>query len=208
MPLSERPPSISYRAEVGRKALHLLALVVPLGMLALGPEVSRWVMGAGAVVALGCDVLRARIGRFAVFINTVFGGLMRPEERPHVPGPVVFNGATWVLVTAFVLVVVFPLSIAVAAFAAFMVGDAAAALVGRRYGRHRWPGTRRTLEGTAAFALVAFGTLLLFQVDAKAAVVCALVSAGAEVLPGPLNDNFQVPLVGALVLTAMAAMGL
>ncbi|KAG0230465.1 hypothetical protein BGW42_000942 [Actinomortierella wolfii] len=41
-------------------------------------------------------------------------------------------------------------------------GDAMASIVGRRWGRHRWPGTIKTVEGTAAFVasiLVAAGVI-------------------------------------------------
>ncbi|CAG8530412.1 1392_t:CDS:10 [Diversispora eburnea] len=33
------------------------------------------------------------------------------------------------------------------------IGDAMASIIGRRYGRHRWPGTSKTVEGSIAFIL-------------------------------------------------------
>ncbi len=191
----------SYRAEIKRKALHLLALVVPLGMAWLGNPASWMLLWVGAALALSGDILRARSPAFSHLITTGLGSLMRPDEQPIVPGPVVINGATWVLVSAFLLAVLFPLALAVPAFTAFMIADAAAALVGRRFGLNRWPGTRRTVEGSAAFALSALGVLLLFPaIGLVPALCCAVASAGAEALPGPFNDNLRVPLVGAFVL--------
>ncbi|CAO0796583.1 unnamed protein product [Mucor circinelloides] len=35
-------------------------------------------------------------------------------------------------------------------------GDAAASIVGKRFGRYRWPGTKKTVEGTAAFIIAVF----------------------------------------------------
>ncbi|CAO3635262.1 unnamed protein product [Mucor fragilis] len=35
-------------------------------------------------------------------------------------------------------------------------GDAAASIIGKRFGRYRWPGTKKTVEGTAAFIIAVF----------------------------------------------------
>ncbi len=193
-------PALSYRAEAGRKALHLLALALPAGVWWMGAPAGRWVLGTVALVALACDVLRARWAAFERAITRPFGWMMRAEERPPVPGPVAINGATWVVVALFLLVVAFPLAAALPAFAAFMTGDAAAALVGRRWGRHRWPGTRRTIEGSAAFLFVALAVLAALRVPLGPALACAATSALAEALPIPFNDNLRVPFAGALVL--------
>lgn len=200
------------RSEAARKALHLVSLVVPATMLALDRNAALLAGGAVAAVAVAADVLRARSPGFARFIGRWFGWMMRDEEQPGVPGPVVLNGATWVLVTAFLLALLFPLRIGMAAFIAFMLGDAAAALVGRAVGRHRWPGTRRTVEGSAAFFAVALGVLLALPTVAGNAVVhpslpvaaaVAAAMAAVEALPIRLNDNVRVPLVGALLLVVL-----
>lgn len=192
------PEPIPLRSELLRKALHLIALVVPLGMGWLGTGWALAVLVPSAVLAVVADVLRTRSAGFAAFIHRVFGVMMRAEEVPPVGGPVRVNGATWVLVTAAFLTFVFPLRIAVPIFAMFMVSDAAAAIVGRTLGRHHWPGSRRTLEGSAAFVVV--GVVLLWSFAAIAmwvAGVAAVVGALVEHRPGPFNDNFIVPVVAA-----------
>jgi len=200
------------RSEAARKALHLVSLIVPAAMLALGRTTALVAGGAVAAVAVAADVLRARSSGFARFIDRWFGWMMRAEEQPGVPGPVVFNGATWVLVTAFLLALLFPLRVGMAVFIAFMLGDAAAALVGRAVGRHRWPGTRRTVEGSAAFFAVALAVLLALPAVVGDAVVhpslpvaaaVALAMAAVEALPIRLNDNVRVPVVGALLLVVL-----
>ncbi len=197
------PAHIPYRAEVGRKALHLLALVLPLGVWLVGTPVATWALAALTLLALTGDMLRARSAAFNSFIERVFGWMMRQEEKAPTPGPLVLNGATWVLASLLVLVLLFPLQAALPAFAAFMVGDAAAALVGRRWGRTRWPGTQRTLEGSAAFFAFAALLLLALRVPLLPSLACALVCAAVEALPLALNDNLRVPLAGALVLLLM-----
>ncbi len=197
---------LPYRDELKRKALHLLALVVPLGMYVLGRPVALLILAPAALLALTADTLRAYSVRFARVIARVFGPLMRAEEwgakgQPAADGDVTFNGATLVLVSAALLTLIFPLRLAVPVFAMFMIGDAAAALVGRRFGRVHWGRNPRTLEGSAAFlaaglAVMACFPAVGFWIGAAGTVAGCL----AEALPRPFNDNLRVPLVAASVM--------
>lgn len=204
----EAPPSASdplhdipYAAELKRKGLHLLALVVPLGMALLGRTRSLYLLIPAALVALSADVLRSRSRRFNGLILRIFGFMMRTDELPPVGGAVSVNGATWVLLSAALLALLFPLPIAVPAFVMFMVSDAAAALVGRRYGRHHWGKGPRTVEGSAAFFVTGFLVMGLFpRFPLWVGAVSVLFACAAEALPRPLNDNLRVPLVAAAVL--------
>lgn len=187
-----------------RKALHLIALVVPISMLWLGQPLAWIVWGGLGIVAVGLDVLRVRSAAFSRLIDAAFGRMMRQEERPEVGDPVVINGATWVLVASALLAFVFPLQLAVFVFVMFMLSDAAAALVGRAVGRTHWFGTSRTVEGTAAF--VAVGLLVSLAYPGAPIWACAatvLVAAAVEAAPVKLNDNVRVPFVAALVLFAI-----
>ncbi|MFW5973426.1 MAG: diacylglycerol/polyprenol kinase family protein [Bacteroidota bacterium] len=201
LPESDDDADIPYRAEVIRKLLHLLALIIPLGMWLIGREAAILVFLPLALVGVAADVLRARSYWVNRFIDRYFGFMMRGRERPPVGGPVVINGATWVAISAAMLSVLFPVHVGAAAFSAFILGDAAAALIGRRWGRRRWPGTTRTVEGSLAFLFVSLGILAGFGIFSTTGIVAAsLIGAAAEALPGPTNDNIRVPLVMALAL--------
>lgn len=195
---------ISYKAELWRKAIHLVALVVPLGMAVLGKTWSLYLLVPTAAFALTCDVLRVRSALVARIVQGVFGFMMRGEEVPPVGGPVTINGATWVLLSATLLGFVFPIPIAVPAFVMFMLGDAAAALIGRRFGRMHWGRSSRTVEGSLAFLLTGLAMIalfaryagLIFWIGAVSVVAAAL----AEIPSGPFNDNLRVPFVAATII--------
>ncbi|KAH8372845.1 hypothetical protein KR009_006581, partial [Drosophila setifemur] len=88
------------------------------------------------------------------------------------------------------------------------VGDTAASIVGSKYGRNKWGGSTRSLEGTAAFVvsiLVAVGLLnvsgLVAMTQAKwfATVFAALNSALVEAFTDQV-DNLVLPLIFYIIV--------
>ncbi len=190
---------LSLKAEGVRKALHLVALVVPLMLTLFPPDVSRLFFGLSAFLAASIDSSRAFVPWVARLVDRMFGFMMRASER-DTTGGVVLNGATWVLITAALLAWWPDVQTAGWIFAAFMLADAAAALVGRSVGRIQWLGTSRTVEGSLAFAITC---ALVLAVGIGASPVAALVVGVmtlAEALPLGVNDNVRVPLIGAAAL--------
>lgn len=198
-------PPISYAAELRRKALHLGALALPALMLALGRD-ALWLLAPGAALAVAGDVARARSAAWRRWLHGLFGPLMRPEEMPPLGGPIVLNGATSMGIAAALCALLFAPAVAAAAVAMQQVGDAAAALVGRRLGGVRWRGSHKTLAGSAAFVVSALATGWLVAqwpgVSLAPGVLAAgaLAAALAEALPLPVNDNLRVPLVAAAAM--------
>jgi dolichol kinase len=187
---------IPFRAEVARKLLHLVALIIPVAALIVGRSAATWLLIPLATLAVAADVVRTRNLHVNNFIERYLGFMMRPVERPGVGGPIILNGATCVLLSAAILTVLFPLNIGMTAFIVFMIADAAAAIVGRRVGRYRWPGTSRTVEGSMAFLLTGLTLYYIWGGVAMWAVaVIVIAGAAAEILPRPFNDNIRVPLV-------------
>jgi phytol kinase len=93
----------------------------------------------------------------------------------------------------------------VAGIYAMGFGDAAASVLGRRYGRRRYRvgGVTKSWEGTAvmfgvSFVAILLGTWpLLGQLAWGAALGAAAVAAAAEAPAGHGLDNLSVPLLGA-----------
>ena len=107
--------------------------------------------------------------------------------------------------------------IVAAAWGILAAGDGAATLVGRRYGRRRWPWNRgKSVAGSAALVIAggAAGAFLCwwcrpviipppylwFSIGAP--IAAALVAAAVETVPIRLDDNLSVPLTAAATLWA------
>ena len=210
--MSDHAPAIPYATEVRRKALHLGALVLPAAMLVLGAPTAALVLAPLAVVAVTLDWARVRFAPARRVLHVVFAGLMRPHEIPPLGAPVVLNGATWMCVASALVAALFAPGVAAASMAMLMVGDGAAAVVGRRFGNTKWPDGLKSVEGTAAFALTAFAVglaVVAWPGSGLTVAMCAVgaaVGAGVEALPIPLNDNVRVPVLSGLAMVAAGAL--
>ncbi len=188
-----------------RKSIHLLSLLIPI----IAWQMHHW----DAVLALGfmCsmsllfDVERTRPSFIGKLCRATLGHIIRPHEKRGAFGLPPLSGSTWMLFSAMITFAVFPKEIAAAAFSMLIVGDTAAALVGRRFGTIRFGAKGKSLEGSFAFLAVSILVVVLtpglpLWVGAAGAVAAML----AEALPTPLDDNLTVPLLAGLVMLLVA----
>ncbi len=170
-------------------------------MYMLGRDFALLILVPSAILAISLEIARVRSAAVATWIEKIFGNMMRPEERPPIGAPVVLNGATWILISGCILTFFFPMYIAVRAFAMFILSDATAALVGRKYGRLHFPSSDKTLEGSLAFIVTSLLTLsILGRFTLPEMLLACLAGALIEALPLPVNDNLRVPVCVAILL--------
>jgi hypothetical protein len=131
------------KRELARKAIHVSSTAVPLLVWLLPRDVAIALLVPVAALALAIDLARHRIRPFRYHFLRHTRTMLRPHERRGLAG------ATWMAIAYAVAMVIFPKPVAVAAMLFNGLGDAAAALAGKRWGRHRmaWG---KSWEGFAA----------------------------------------------------------
>jgi dolichol kinase len=184
------------RHEVGRKAVHLATIVLPLWMY-WAPAPWTWRGPLLAFIAvLGFDLLRLRWGPLHRLLDERVGAYLRPSEHRRLISVHYLTSAAVLLAWSV------PPAIGATALLYLVAGDAAAALVGRRFGRHRLG--RKSLEGSLACFAVCLGLGALLLPGRPLAVLGgALVATLVEALPLPVDDNLSVPLLGAAALLVL-----
>lgn len=189
---------MSLNAEIKRKAFHHLSLIYLLIYAILPRGFALSSLFPVLAVLAGTEFIRLRRPELNAWFLKKFGGLHRPSE---ILAP---SGIFWTLLGCWITMLVFPEKRIVLPALGFLVfGDTAAALVGRKWGKHPWPkNSLKTLEGSAAFAAVCFAWALFF-VRWPVAFLSALAGAWIEARPLPWNDNLWVPLLGALALSVL-----
>ena len=194
--------NIDYRAELIRKTIHLCSLSIPLTYYFISREQALMLLLPVASVFLMVDLLRYFHEPTAKLFYRSFGWLLRSHEHDHQAKRL--SGATHVLISATLCVLVFPKLITITAFAILIISDSAAALVGRRFGRRKF--LNKSVEGSAAFFLTALVVVAATpKISAEPgeyfiAIVAAAVGTVVEALSVGIDDNLSIPLSIGMVM--------
>ncbi len=179
--------------ELRRKSVHLIGLIVPIFYLFIERHQAVIAVGALVVIALLIELLKFRWPSFRVVFYEVFTPLLRSHERN---GAV--TGATYFLIGVFLPILLFPKILAIVCIFFMILGDMAAALIGKKWGRTKLF-SRKSLEGSLACFLVCI-LIALVKFNPAVAVIGALVATMVEVLPTKIDDNLTMPLFSGLAM--------
>lgn len=187
---------IPFRAEFYRKLTHLGALIIPGGYYYF--DFSRVEMLSIMVpVAIGMifiDISRLRGWRFWNLFKPMIASMAREHE---LKGD--FTGAAYILTTVCLVIALFDKPVAIAALAFIMTGDTAAALIGRKFGKHKY--RHKSLEGSLAFLVAAVITAFFIPgLPLTIGLIGAVVATITEGVSFKIDDNATVPLVSGLVM--------
>jgi dolichol kinase len=191
-----------YLAELGRKAIHLLFVLLPLQMVfdvlawpRTNAEYRTFLLGLG-VVFLAIDFLRVHDRHVALLFRHFLRGMVREHER------FTLLGSSYLVLAAIVAIAIFPRPVAAAALGFTILGDAVAAMVGRAWGRT--PLFNKTLEGALAglAACLGWAAIVHSATGLPASVVAAgaLVASLVEILPIPMDDNLGMTLLAGFAM--------
>jgi len=189
---------IPLSAELVRKGIHLFALVIPAGYYLLPFSLALGVVALAAAVSIVIDLSRFRRWPLWSWVSKILTPIIREHE---ITGG--FTGASYILTTSTFCILLFPKMVAIASIVFIIVGDIAAALVGRVYGRHKLV-ANKSVEGSGACLLslvvVAF---LIPELPLWAGLVGAVVATAAEAFSGRIDDNLAVPLASGAAMLAL-----
>lgn len=185
-------------SELRRKSFHLSGIVVPIGYYLLPESYGKAILLIATMVAMLIDVVRLNEPRIRTFFYYFFGKMVRDHERHSL------LGSTYILLASLLCAYAFDRPIAIVAMAFIVVGDAMAAIVGRRFGRTKLFG--KTLEGSLACFLSCFAVAWLYPGDLftwTQMIGGALVATAFELVPMPLDDNLRIALSAGFAMTLL-----
>ncbi len=198
--------TINYRDELVRKLIHLFSLSIPAVYYFIPQSTAVIILGILTFLALVIDITRYFSPSFGKYFYKFFGFLLRKHEINTKKKTL--NGATYVLLSALISVIIFPKVIFITCFAILIVSDSMAALIGRRYGKHKF--LFKSLEGTLAFFLSATIVVLFTpKIDYSfteyiIGIIGAAVGAIAENISfGLADDNLSIPITTGLTMWAL-----
>jgi dolichol kinase len=184
--------------ELKRKAFHLAALIYILGVVLIPRTIFIEALVAGLIGVTIFETLRLKFLSFNAIAMGLFGGLYREQEKTQ------FSGVFWLMAGVLVTVLLLrPIPLIVTVLLYVVLGDTAASIAGIGIGGVRWPGSHKTLVGSASCFAVCFvaGAVLLrpaygwIGIVAGAAVATLFESGVVRV-----NDNFLIPFTTSITL--------
>ena len=204
------PPAVeqSYSAELARKGIHLFSLSIPVVYSFIPKATALAILVPLTVAAVLFDAARHYYRPARDLSHSVFGKIMRTHEKDS--GQRRLTGASYVLLSATLCILFFPKLIFLTAFAILIISDSAAALVGRRFGRH--PFLAKSLEGSLGFLITALAVVALAPKAAGLPAEYAIGTAGAlvgTVVEGAgigLDDNLSIPVAIGLTMWGLYAL--
>ena len=188
---------ISWKGELCRKAVHLFSLIMPIGFYVFNSQVIYAGIGTAFIASALFDIQRM-FGwqKIRQLIIRYFGFMFRPREKKA------FSGSTAILLAALIVYRFFDLRVAAASMIIIIIGDPAAALIGRRFGTIRF--RNKSLQGTLAF--IVFAAIFVWFIpglEFKVAFSGVLLGALVEFLPLYIDDNLLVPVLSGMLMQLM-----
>ena len=187
----------------GRNVFHVLTalgVILLVQYVLVTPALLIGVAAAAAAFVWTMETGRRYSRRWNALMVTLFGPLAHPHEEHRVAS------STWFATALLILALTGSPLVGVTAVAILGVADPAAAIVGRRWGRHKLV-NGRTLEGSLTFVvtgfLAALAVLLAWYGPTLAeavaiAAAAAVLGALAELGTRRIDDNIAIPLGAGL----------
>ena len=184
------------RRELQRKSFHVGMIIVPVWVYLMPHTTALLGLILATFATVAIDLLRLSDHRLRRFFLRLFRSVIRPHEEEHL------LGSTHYMIAALLSVVVFDHEIAIAALAFLVLGDAAAAIIGKRFGTPRFWG--KSFQGSFACFVVCLLVGWPLLSTPWLALVGAVTATVAEAMPSPLDDNMRVPIFGGIAMQLAA----
>ena len=200
--------TVDFKAELVRKAIHLVSLCIPLVYYFITKELALLLVGPITLIFIIADLARYEVPLFSGFFYKFFGFLLRRHEvneKKHA-----LNGATFMLISAVICITIFPKYIMITSFTVLILADAASAVFGKRFGRHKIFPSRnvpKSYEGSLAFIVAGAVAVALTPkvsysiIEYLIGIVSVIVASFAEVLSYDImDDNIAIPVSFGLTM--------
>lgn len=199
---------ISYLYEVLRKSIHLSSLWMVL-FIGIFPSLLNILLFSFLLIAI-CFIEYGNHRKWPLFTKTygkMFNRILRAQETQE---QFRFSGAPYVIAAALMATLLFSDVVAMTALSTMLVGDTAAALIGRKYGKHMINQNRKSIEGSMAFWITSLFILIFFGLLYSQPVwfymyglLGITMATFAEIYENRIriDDNFSIPLVMGLFLS-------
>lgn len=146
------------------------------------------IMSILSIVFILVDYARTRVQIVKNIFNKYFKHMMRKHELDGK-----FTGATWAVIISVPMIYFFPKEIAVMSLVFMSVGDTAASIIGKAFGKTMIGS--KSLEGSlGCFGACIIALLILDLIPLSIGLSGAIMATIFELLPINIDDNVLIPI--------------
>jgi len=191
----EVPHSVLSKTDFIRETIHISGALIPFVCVYLDHYLIFLLILLVTLLYTASEFARIKGAHAPLFSTVTRRAALKPELYEFVTAPILFAlGIMGPLIF-------FPVPINYASIMILALGDGAATLFGKKFGRTVFPFNKgKRVEGSIFGFLFAFLGARLFVSPVKA-LVGATVGMLVESLPAPVSDNLAVPIVSGLIMT-------
>jgi dolichol kinase len=188
---------IHIKNELLRKCIHVSYSSIAFIYLFFGWELTVILLSLGVFFMISLDIARAYSKSVRSIYMKVFGKVLRDNEVDNRKN--LFTGGTYLVISTYIIILFFPMPVAVTSVFLITYSDSLAAIIGKRFGRIKI--FYKTLEGSIAFFLS--GLLIIFltpkvthdSFELQISIFSLIVTTIFEVLPVKIDDNLYLPFI-------------
>lgn len=184
-------------SELKRKLFHEIGLLIPISYFFYDKKDAIFGMSILVLVFVFVEFLRLRYNFGNDIIPKVVGKTVRDYEK------IDLSAATYFIISSFFTVLLFEKYVAIAAISYNSIGDLFSAIIGKNYGKTKYMGGKKSIEGSLAcfVSCLLVGLLIL---NPFMAISGALAATFAEGYLIKVNDNLSIPIVSGIILTLVS----
>jgi dolichol kinase len=183
--------------ELRRKGIHLFGLIIPIIYYFTDQRTVILIASACTAIAVLIELLKWLSPSFLNLFVRIFSPMLRARERKGG-----FTGATYYLIGSFLCILVFEKTLAIVCICFLILGDLAAAVIGKQWGRTKIL-SHKSLEGSLACFVVCVLVALLMKLHPVIGFTGAIVATLIELIPLGLDDNVTMPFISGIVMHVM-----
>ncbi len=178
-----------------RKSLHIAAGAIPVALIYMPWDIALISLTLLTLLNVLLDVGKYKVVFLGRAYQYLVGDILREHERKGG-----LTGATYFFLSLCLSYILFHLFLALPVqniaviYTGFMIGDAAAALVGKNFGRIHLCNAK-SLEGSLSFCIASLGATFWMVDSIYFPVWSAAALSVTELIWVKLDDNFFVPLI-------------
>ncbi len=201
---------ISYKQEVFRKLIHLSSLWMVFSLALLPKSINIFIFSLLLIVLVLVEYgYYKQWSLFVLLYGRFFGQMLREKEKGK---KFTLSGAPYVLAAALMVTLLFEQTIAMIALSVMLIGDTCAALIGRKFGKHKINNATKSIEGAFAFWISSICVLLVFICIYNktlsfffVGVIGITLAMLAEIYEKQIriDDNFSIPLIVGISLSLL-----